>query len=109
MYMMTTGLKILAFGLTGVTVVVLLAALALFARRNRTALTIQDGTLKNEPLKNFYGPEPSISLSYLAPSNYSESEDSTSLKITLKDVYVATNNLSAANFIGQGIAGKNMP
>ncbi|KAL2344319.1 hypothetical protein Fmac_005604 [Flemingia macrophylla] len=35
-----------------------------------------------------------------------QDSDSTSLKITLKVVYVATNNLSSSNFIGQGIAGK---
>ncbi|XP_022632494.1 probable receptor-like protein kinase At5g18500 [Vigna radiata var. radiata] len=39
------------------------------------------------------------------PSVQHES-DSPSLKITLKDVYAATDNLSASNFIGQGIAGK---
>ncbi|KAJ1384883.1 Protein kinase domain [Sesbania bispinosa] len=72
------GLWILAFGLAGVTVVVLLAAaIALLVRRIRSAPTVED-----------------------------ESEYSTSQKITLKDVYVATNNLSASNFIGQGIAGK---
>ncbi|KAK7386886.1 hypothetical protein VNO78_27236 [Psophocarpus tetragonolobus] len=75
---MNSGLKI-AIGITGVTVVVflgILAALALFITRTRSATTVQDES------------------------------DWTSLKITLKDVYVATNNLSASNFIGQGIAGK---
>ncbi|KAK7361895.1 hypothetical protein VNO77_03986 [Canavalia gladiata] len=70
------GLWILAFGLTGLTVLVL-AALGLFIRRIRSAPTKQD-----------------------------ESEDSSLLKITLKDVNISTNNLSASNFIGQGIAGK---
>ncbi|XP_015957065.3 proline-rich receptor-like protein kinase PERK3 [Arachis duranensis] len=73
------GLRILAFALTGVTVVVLLAALAFFVRRKRGATT---------------------------PTLLEVYEDSASVKITLKDVYVATNNLSAANFIGQGSAGK---
>ncbi|RDX77132.1 Nodulation receptor kinase, partial [Mucuna pruriens] len=96
----------IAFGITGVTVVVFLAALALFVTRTRSAPTVQDGT-QDKAFVNFYVPdsEPSISLSYMAPSNYPES-DSTSLKITLKGVYVATNNLSASNFIGQGVAGK---
>ncbi|KAL2569132.1 hypothetical protein AAZV13_18G109900 [Glycine max] len=66
----------IAFGITGVTAVVFLAALALFITRIKSAPTVQDES------------------------------DSTSPKITLKDVYVATNNLSASNFIGQGIAGK---
>ncbi|XP_017218306.1 probable LRR receptor-like serine/threonine-protein kinase RKF3 isoform X1 [Daucus carota subsp. sativus] len=36
----------------------------------------------------------------------SVSEDSSYSKISIKDVYSATNNLNALNFIGQGIAGK---
>ncbi|TKY58633.1 Nodulation receptor kinase [Spatholobus suberectus] len=102
---MATGIWI-AFGITGVTILVFLAALALFVTRIRSAPTVQDGTQdKAFGFVNFYGPEPSISLSNVTLSNYPESE-STSLKITLKDVYVATNNLSPSNFIGQGIAGK---
>lgn len=34
------------------------------------------------------------------------SEDSSSIKISIKEVYLATNNLNPAKFIGQGIAGK---
>lgn len=74
---MPTRLWILAIGFIGVTLVVLLAALAMFVKRIRTAPTIEH-----------------------------ELEDSTSLKITLEDVSVAARNLSASNFIGQGIAGK---
>ncbi|CAJ1940093.1 unnamed protein product [Sphenostylis stenocarpa] len=67
----------IAFGIAGVVIVlVLLAALALFITR-----ILSVPTVKHE-------------------------SDSPSLKITLKDVYVATNNLNASNFIGQGIAGK---
>ncbi|MED6185193.1 hypothetical protein PIB30_054700 [Stylosanthes scabra] len=74
------GFKILGFALTGVIVVaVLLAAVAFSVRRKRGAKI---------------------------PTLLEDYEDSASLKITLKDVYVATNNLSAANFIGQGAAGK---
>lgn len=40
---------------------------------------------------------------------YSFSEESSSLSISLKEIYSATNNLSASNFIGQGIAGENKP
>ncbi|QCD82271.1 chitin elicitor receptor kinase 1 [Vigna unguiculata] len=66
----------IAFGITGIIVLVVLAALALFVTRMRSAPSVQ------------------------------HESDSPSLKITLKDVYVATDNLSASNFIGQGIAGK---
>nr|KYP54891.1 Receptor-like protein kinase ANXUR1 [Cajanus cajan] len=72
--MRETGLWI-AFGITGVIVVVLLAALTSSVTRKRAPI-LQDES------------------------------DPTSLKITLREVYVATNNLSASNFIGQGIAGK---
>lgn len=37
--------------------------------------------------------------------NYSCSEESSSAKISLKQVHLATDNLSPTNFIGQGIAG----
>ncbi|KAK4263243.1 hypothetical protein QN277_028681 [Acacia crassicarpa] len=36
----------------------------------------------------------------------SEPENSSPLKITIKEVYMATGNLNASNYIGQGIAGK---
>ncbi|PQM40952.1 putative LRR receptor-like serine/threonine-protein kinase [Prunus yedoensis var. nudiflora] len=39
-------------------------------------------------------------------SNDSHSEEPGSLKISIKEIYAATNNLSAVNFIGQGGAGK---
>ncbi|CAK9182476.1 unnamed protein product [Ilex paraguariensis] len=39
-------------------------------------------------------------------SNDSPSEDSSCHSMSIKEVYSATNNLSALNFIGQGIAGK---
>lgn len=42
--MMVTGLWILAFGLTGITALVVLAALAFFIRRTRSEPTVQDGT-----------------------------------------------------------------
>nr|GMD15085.1 probable receptor-like protein kinase At5g18500 [Ipomoea batatas] len=39
-------------------------------------------------------------------SMHSFSEEPSSLNISLKEIYSATNNLSASHFIGQGIAGK---
>ncbi|KAK7250548.1 hypothetical protein RIF29_33054 [Crotalaria pallida] len=71
------GPWILIFALIGVSVAVIIATLALFVKRIRSAQTIQD-----------------------------VSEDSTTLRVTSRDIYVATNNLSASNLIGQGIAGK---
>lgn len=48
----------------------------------------------------------SLFLFEFAAQNGSFSEDRSSIKISLKEVYLATDNLSASNFIGQGIAGK---
>ncbi|KAH9709005.1 protein kinase domain-containing protein [Citrus sinensis] len=39
-------------------------------------------------------------------SDESLSKESSCLKIAIKEVYSATNNLSASNYIGQGVAGK---
>lgn len=47
------------------------------------------------------------SLFYMTAKEDSVSEDSSYSKISIKDVYSATNNLNALNFIGQGIAGEN--
>lgn len=60
--MMAAGLWI-AFGITGVTAVVFLAALALFITRIKSAPTVQDGTQILKSFEHFYGPEPFISLS----------------------------------------------
>lgn len=46
-------------------------------------------------------------LFYMTALEDSESEDSSCNTISIKDVYSATNNLNALNFIGQGIAGEN--
>lgn len=35
-----------------------------------------------------------------------DSEDSSSMKISIKEVNSATNDLSPSNFIGQGVAGR---
>lgn len=50
--MMVTGLWIIAFGLTGITVVVLFAALALFVRRIRSAPTVQNGNNEKRAIVN---------------------------------------------------------
>lgn len=47
-------------------------------------------------------------LIYLAASNDSLSEESACLKLPVKKIYSATNNLCASNFIGQGIAGEKL-
>lgn len=44
---------------------------------------------------------------YLTASDESPSEESSCLKIPIKEVYSATNSLSPSNFIGQGVAGEN--
>lgn len=58
--MMTTGLWILIFGLTGTAVAVFLATLALFVKRIKSLPTVQDG-IHLKCFVNFYGPESSIS------------------------------------------------
>nr|XP_016434830.1 PREDICTED: uncharacterized protein LOC107761162 [Nicotiana tabacum] len=42
---------------------------------------------------------------YISDGSYSE--ESSYRKLSLKEIYFATDNLSMSNFIGQGIAGKN--
>lgn len=49
-----------------------------------------------------------ISLFYLTASDDSESKEFRCLNISIKEIYSATNNLSASNFIGQGIAGEDL-
>ncbi|XP_028794854.1 receptor-like protein kinase HERK 1 [Neltuma alba] len=72
------GLWILPFGIIGIVVLGFLAV-CILNRRRRTISS---------------------------PTKQEEAEDSSSLKITIKEVYMATNNLNASNYIGQGIAGK---
>lgn len=57
--MMATGLWV-AFGITVVTAMVLLSALALSVTRTRSAPTVQDGT-QDKAFVNFYCPELYIS------------------------------------------------
>lgn len=48
-------------------------------------------------------------LLYLTASTDTLSEESTCHNLSAKEVYSATDNLSASNFIGQSIAGENLP
>lgn len=47
-------------------------------------------------------------LFYCTVPNDSESEETSCLKIPMKEVYSATDNFNASNFIGQGVAGENL-
>lgn len=64
-------------------------------------------TIFSNIYNRFYSCELFSSLFYLTASNGSASEDSSCHKISVKEVYSATNNLNESNFIGQGIAGEN--
>jgi len=64
---MATGLWI-AFGITGIIVLVVLAALALFVTRMRSAPSVQHGTQYPKAFVHFYGTETPISLSNVTPS-----------------------------------------
>ncbi|KAA8529559.1 hypothetical protein F0562_033642 [Nyssa sinensis] len=77
-----TGLWILIGGLVGITILVILASWILYRRSIKAKLPKE----KSE-------------------SNYSFSKGSSSLMIPIKEVYSATNNLSAANIIGYGMTG----
>ncbi|KAJ9708993.1 hypothetical protein PVL29_000808 [Vitis rotundifolia] len=78
-----TDLYIVIGALVGIAVIVLIASWILCGRR-----------LKDDYPKGKYA------------SDDSESEEFRCLNISIKEIYSATNNLSALNFIGQGIAGK---
>ncbi|TXG56325.1 hypothetical protein EZV62_017638 [Acer yangbiense] len=73
----STGLVILVGSIVGISAIVLIAALIIFRKGTENSLS----TGKDE---------------------FHESLS----KITIKEVYLATNNLSTPNFIGQGVAGK---
>ncbi|KAK4429849.1 putative receptor-like protein kinase [Sesamum alatum] len=78
-----TGLEVVAGGVGGISVIAALVWLILFRK-----------TTKTTPPKGTYARDGSFSKE---PSN---------VEIALKEVLSATNNLSASNFIGQGVAGK---
>ncbi|WJZ80883.1 hypothetical protein VitviT2T_000755 [Vitis vinifera] len=77
------GLYFVIGGLMGIAVIVLIASWILCSRRHK------DDYPKGKDA-----------------SDDSESEEFRCLNISIKEIYSATNNLSASNFIGQGIAGK---
>ncbi|XP_019164067.1 PREDICTED: probable receptor-like protein kinase At5g18500 [Ipomoea nil] len=77
------GLWILIGGVMGIIIVISVALWIMYQKRAQKK-PIKTGTV----------------------SMYSFSEEPSSLNISLKDIYSATNNLSASHFIGQGIAGK---
>ncbi|KAI4328241.1 hypothetical protein L6164_020613 [Bauhinia variegata] len=79
---LSPGPWILAFGSAGITVIVVLLAVWTFFR-NRTRSHRKE-----------------------TDAHSSEFEDSTCPNFTIKEIYIATNKLSASNFIGEGIAGK---
>ncbi|KAL5759794.1 hypothetical protein ACOSQ2_018632 [Xanthoceras sorbifolium] len=79
----STGLVILVGGIVGMSAIVLIAALILFRNRTENSLSTRKDALHD-----------------------SVSEESGCPKITINEVYLATNNLSTSNFIGQGVAGK---
>ncbi|KAF8399276.1 hypothetical protein HHK36_015141 [Tetracentron sinense] len=79
----STGLWILIGGLVGIALVVLIATLILLKRR-----------IKSNAPHGKYASKDLIT------------EEPNCMKVPIKEVYSATNNLNALNFIGQGIAGK---
>nr|GMD19542.1 probable receptor-like protein kinase At5g18500 [Ipomoea batatas] len=79
------GLWILIGGLVGIIIVISVALWILYQRRAERKAQ-KTGTV-------------TISM-------HSFSEEPSSLNISLKEIYSATNNLSASHFIGQGIADK---
>ncbi|KAG8641747.1 hypothetical protein MANES_12G029800v8 [Manihot esculenta] len=80
-----TGRLILITGLVGLGAIIFIAVSIWILYRKRTKENLP--TTQNGSYDSF-------------------SEDSNNLKISPKEIYLATNNLNEANFIGQGIAGK---
>ncbi|KAH0991647.1 hypothetical protein GBA52_003130 [Prunus armeniaca] len=80
---LSTGKWIVSGGLAGIAAMILIATWTLCRK----------------------GPQKSVSAEKYA-SNDSLSEEPGSFKISIKEIYAATDNLSAVNFIGQGGAGK---
>ncbi|KAK2636444.1 hypothetical protein Ddye_031236 [Dipteronia dyeriana] len=77
------GLVILVGSIVGISSILLIAALILFKKGTKNSLSTGKDAFHE-----------------------SLSDESSYLKITIKEVYLATNNLSTSNFIGQGVAGK---
>ncbi|KAI4382597.1 hypothetical protein MLD38_008542 [Melastoma candidum] len=79
-----TGMWILIGIMSGIAVAVAIVSLLLFLGRRTAAVP----PIKEKELE------------------VSESEDLSDMKISIKEVYAATDNLSPVNFIGQGVAGR---
>ncbi|XP_020551998.1 proline-rich receptor-like protein kinase PERK3 isoform X2 [Sesamum indicum] len=82
-FIIATGLEVLVGGVGGISVIAALVCLFLFRK-----------TTKTIPPKGTYARDGSFS------------KEPSSVEISLKEVLLATNHLSASNFIGQGVAGK---
>ncbi|KAF3431291.1 hypothetical protein FNV43_RR26021 [Rhamnella rubrinervis] len=80
------GIWNLAGGLAGSTVIILVITWFLCKKRIKERLSA-GGEIRDVP-------------------NDSQSEETSCLKIPMKEVYSATDNFNASNFIGQGVAGK---
>ncbi|KAG8366147.1 hypothetical protein BUALT_Bualt17G0045700 [Buddleja alternifolia] len=78
-----TGLEVLVGGVGGVSMIVAIVWMIMFKKKT-----------KAKPPKGINAHDDSFF------------EESTSDKISLREVYLATDNLNASNFIGQGVAGK---
>ncbi|KAF3431744.1 hypothetical protein FNV43_RR26480 [Rhamnella rubrinervis] len=83
---LSIGIWILAGGLAGSTVIILVITWFLCKKRIKERLSA-GGEIRDVP-------------------NDSQSEETSCLKIPMKEVYSATDNFNASNFIGQGVAGK---
>ncbi|XP_059650422.1 probable serine/threonine-protein kinase PBL1 [Cornus florida] len=82
-FLMVSGLWILIGGIGGIIIIVIVASWILFRKSIKAKLQKEENASEDSP-----------------------PEEASSLKISIKEIYNATNNLSMSNFIGQGIAGK---
>ncbi|XP_057774610.1 putative L-type lectin-domain containing receptor kinase V.2 [Salvia miltiorrhiza] len=80
---LTKGLEVVAGGVGGISIVVAILCVIFFKKRTKT-----------RPSKEIDEGENSCS------------EQSSSIKISIREIHQATDNLSATNLIGQGVAGK---
>ncbi|XP_042979991.1 uncharacterized protein LOC122310181 [Carya illinoinensis] len=91
------GLSILVVRIVGITIIVLIATFTWFRLRTRESFATGKDCAS-----------PSSMTIHLKSSNDSLSEEFACLKLPVKEIYSATNNLYASNFIGQGIAGEKL-
>lgn len=92
------GLFILTIGMVGIIMTVLIATHVFFRSRTKEiSPTGKDSKFRSGRIS---------SSNRLKASDDPVSQESTFLKLPVKEIYSATDNLSASNVIGQGIAGK---